>query len=416
MDQVVTYRLSAEQPILSAFLKTVSSFANYGSGTILFMPTATLQEVDLRASATQIEAMITASIVPIPDFFLHIAGGSILLQVKKGEEIPYYYDEVVYRRVRGSERRASPQEVRYLALQGVDTSYERQRASVQALTFNALEAKLQQVAAVECITQDLLKVLSLCDPDGFFNTAAQLVADNGNIRFSGIDVLRFGSTINTINYRETISDISLLAQYERAVALFAQYYCYEEIQGYTRKQRERIPKAAFTEVLARALAHRVWDINSFIQVGMYDDRIVITSPGGLPRGLEEQEYLHNNVAVVRNPTLAALLLRLKIIEDWGTGVERITRAYQHSYSQPDFTIRQNSIEVILPVIRTELPEMSREEEMLYDLLRTEEPISRAELDQRTSFDKSKTLRIINRLLDRQLIQRHGNGPGTKYSV
>ena len=48
-----------------------------------------------------------------------------------------------------------------------------------------------------------------------WNIAGELLADKNNLDFSGIDIVRFGRNINQILYRETISNKSLLFQYDR---------------------------------------------------------------------------------------------------------------------------------------------------------------------------------------------------------
>ena len=96
-------------------------------------------------------------------------------------------------------------------------------------------------------------------------------------------------------------------QYSRALAIFEQYYQYEEIEGYERERKELVPREAFREALANAMIHRVWDVNSYIQISMYDPKIEISSPGGLPGGLSRTEYLHNNISVLRNPIIAGLV-------------------------------------------------------------------------------------------------------------
>lgn len=53
-----------------------------------------------------------------------------------------------------------------------------------------------------------------------------------------------------------------------------------------------IPKEAFREAIANELAHRTWDVRSNINVAMYDNRIEITSPGVLPKGISKEEYLN----------------------------------------------------------------------------------------------------------------------------
>ena len=178
--------------------------------------------------------------------------------------------------------------------------------------------------------------------DGYYNIAAELLADDNNTEFSGLDIVRFGKDINQILYRETISKKSLLSQYDRAIEIFEQYYQYEEIEGYIRVKKELIPKEAFRESLANAIVHRVWDINSYIQISMYEDRIEINSPGGLPEGISADEYLYGNISVLRNPIIAGIFYRLNIIEKFGTGIMRINNEYSNSISKPNFDINNNS--------------------------------------------------------------------------
>ena len=63
---------------------------------------------------------------------------------------------------------------------------------------------------------------------GLVNNAAALLSDEN--RFYGIDMARFGSSINEIMDRETFSHMSILKQYDAAVNMIKRYYQYEEIK------------------------------------------------------------------------------------------------------------------------------------------------------------------------------------------
>ena len=102
------------------------------------------------------------------------------------------------------------------------------------------------------------------------------------IIFPGIDIVKFGESISIIQKRLTFEHISALSSYERTIEVFRDYYKYEVIQGADRKKFEKIPEAAFREAIANALIHRVWDVEAQIRVSMFDDRIEVVSPGGLP--------------------------------------------------------------------------------------------------------------------------------------
>jgi ATP-dependent DNA helicase RecG len=90
-------------------------------------------------------------------------------------------------------------------------------------------------------------------------------------------------------------------------------------------QREEIPEypmAALREALTNAVMHRDWfneGANVFVEI--YDDRIDIVSPGGLPAGLSAAELGARSVR--RNALIADLLHRIAFIEKAGTGIHRM---------------------------------------------------------------------------------------------
>ena len=95
--------------------------------------------------------------------------------------------------------------------------------------------------------------MNLYDKDGYYNIAGELLADENDIEYSGVDIVRFGKDINQILYRETLSNKSVLSQYDKTIEIFERYYQYEEIEGYDRIKKELIPREAFREALANAI-------------------------------------------------------------------------------------------------------------------------------------------------------------------
>ena len=59
-----------------------------------------------------------------------------------------------------------------------------------------------------------------------------------------------------------------------------------------------------------------------ITVAIYDDRLEITSPGRLKRGVTIEKMLEG-CSDCRNEALALALSYMNIIEDWGSGIPRI---------------------------------------------------------------------------------------------
>ena len=364
--------------------------------------------------------MINDTLDPVPKYKLEIkdldGNQIIILSVFKGKNTPYYYNGKAYRRSNTSTLEVDRLELNRLVIEGINIDYEEKKSSNQNLNFEALEIKLKKIVGIDSLSLDILKTLNLYDKDGYYNIAGELLADENDIEYSGVDIVRFGKDINQILYRETLSNKSVLSQYDKTIEIFERYYQYEEIEGYDRIKKELIPREAFREALANAIVHRVWDIKTHIQIGMYTDRIEISSPGGLPAGISKEEYLSGNVSILRNPIIAGVFYRLNFIEQFGTGVMRIIDEYRQSISKPKFEITENNIRIILPVIEIDESNLLEDEVIIFNILMDEVELSRGELDKKTGFSKSKTLRIINSLVDKSIVKKIGGGAGTTYTL
>lgn len=416
-----SYNQEFKVEVSRTFLKTVSAYSNYNDGEIIFGIDDHGNLVGLenaKEESLRIENMINDSIVPIPNFTIKVKEeGSktiVLVEVKKGKDTPYYYKGKAFKRADTSTVEVDRFELRRLAMEGINIDDEERKAASQDLSFNTLEYRLRKEAGIERINLDILKTLNLFNKDGYYNIAGELLADKNDIVFSGIDIVKFGKDIKKILYRETINNKSLLTQLDRAIEIFEQYYIFEEIEGYSRIKKELIPKEAFRESLANAIVHRVWDTNSYIQVAMYEDRIQINSPGGLPAGISKEEYLNGNISVLRNPIIAGVFNRLNIIEKFGTGIARINDEYSHSIPKPDFDVSENRIRIILPVTEIDKLDLSKDELFIYDLFKEGLELTRKEIDKKTEFEKSKTLRVLNSLVDKNIVVKIGSGTAVKY--
>lgn len=423
MEMKEKYNLEFKQNISRTFLKTVSAYSNYNDGKIIFGIDDDGNIVgmdDIKEACIKIENMINDNIDPVPQFHFDIEKindkNLIVLAVVKGKDTPYYYNRRAYKRSDSSILEVDRFELRRLNLKGVNMNYEEMESSSQNLEFTILESKLKEKLGIEKITPDILKTLSLLDKNGSYNIAAELLSDKNNIKFSGIDIVQFGTNMNQILYRETVDKASLLTQYDKTIETFERYYQYEQIEGYKRVKKELVPKGAFREALANALVHRVWDLNSYIQISMFKDQIEILSPGGLPEGISKEEYLYNNISLLRNPTIAGVFYRLDIIEKFGTGIMRINEEYSDSIVKPSFDISQNYIKITLPVMGMKILELSDDDNILLAIFRDEIELSRAELEDLSGFNKSKTLRLTNGLVNKNIIQKLGNGPSTTYRL
>lgn len=75
------------------------------------------------------------------------------------------------------------------------------------------------------------------------------------------------------------------------------------------------------ELLINAIAHKSYTISGDIFIKVYQDRLEITNPGGLPLGITKDNILHTTYR--RNPHLIRILHDLKLMEGEGTGYNLI---------------------------------------------------------------------------------------------
>ena len=413
-----TRTLEFKEKITNTFLKTVSAFSNYNGGTILFgvdddgnvkgLP-------DIKQACLDIENKINDSISPQPNYTLEIQNDdqTIKLTVKGGLQKPYLYKAKAYKRNDTATIEVDTLEFSRLVLEGKNISFEELPCKDQKLSFEILHRKLKENIQIETFNLDTLKTLNLYDNVKGFNNAAGLLADKNH--FPGIDIVKFGENISIIQKRETFENISVLDAYEKALTVFRDYYQYEVIKGVERKIIEKIPEAVFREAIANALIHRVWDIDSHIRVSLFDDRIEIVSPGGLPVGITAEEYFSGKLSVLRNRNLANVFYRLRLVEIFGTGIIRIKQLYAESLRKPDFEVSENAIKIVLPIFETNV-NLTEDEKVIYKFLSKTmlKPIS--EIAPYVPFGKSKTTQLLKTMGEKGVVAVEGKGRGTKYII
>lgn len=117
--------------------------------------------------------------------------------------------------------------------------------------------------------------------------------------------------------------------------------------GLERVDTKDYPSEAVREVLLNCLVHRDYSFSGSTLVNIYDDRIEFISLGGLVTGLK-METIFIGVSQTRNPALAAVFYRLRLIESFGTGIEKIQQSYLDTAARPDFIAVYGGFKVVLP--------------------------------------------------------------------
>jgi len=174
--------------------------------------------------------------------------------------------------------------------------------------------------------QDILRNLFLFDGEYLKNAGVLFFCKDVRKFFVGASVAcvlyQGKSKTNILDRKEFNADI--FSNYENALSytfskLNTQYIIKKE-----RTERLELPEEALREAIVNAIVHRDYLSTGHIQIDIYLDRVEITNPGGLVKGLSKKDF--GKVSLPRNPLLMDLMLRMSKIEKVGSGVNRIKDA------------------------------------------------------------------------------------------
>lgn len=109
-----------------------------------------------------------------------------------------------------------------------------------------------------------------------------------------------------------------------------------KIEGIYRKDIYELPPDSVRELIINAVINCSYLQSSHVQIAIYDDRLEITSPGGLMPGVTI-ERMKEGYSQIRNRALAYAFSYMNLIEGWGTGIPRLLREMkEYGLSEPEF--------------------------------------------------------------------------------
>ncbi len=264
----------------------------------------------------------------------------LILDVFKGEETPYYYSGdgtlEAFARIGNESVRASATELKRLVLRGRNTCYDSQMTlyRVEGYAFSKLRERYKKWTGNSFDNKNLVS-FGLADENGFFTDASALIADESPIRWSRLFCTRWngldksGGTMDALDDAEySGSVLSLIENGEAFIKRNARI-----MRRKTPNSREELPEyveRSYHEALVNALAHRDYLVyGSEVHIDIYDDRLEIYWPGGMPDGSMIQDRDPLTVpSTRRNPVLADVFNRLGYMEHKGSGFGKILNGYK----------------------------------------------------------------------------------------
>jgi len=412
--------------------KTVISFANTEGGEILIGidDDGTVVGVDdAHAIALQVTNSIRDSIKPDVTMFVRCEtkelDGRIVVavEVQRGTARPYYLagkgirPEGVYVRQGASTVPATESAILKMIKETGGDNYETVRALNQELTF-AIAEKAFKEERIRFGTEQK-RTLGIIGEDGAFSNLGLLLSDQcvhtvkiAVFEGSGKTVFKDRAEFSGSLLKQANDIYEYIDKHNRTKA---------EVSGLRRIDMRDYPPDAVREALLNSIVHRDYSYSGSILISLFDDRIEFVSLGGLPKGITYSDLMLG-VSVLRNDRLAQVFYRLRLIEAFGTGIPKIMECYRGQKAQPVIEISDNAFKITLPNTnfgREVLPEddgLSDTERKVIGYLSGRDSASRREIEEAIGLSQSTTIRVLNALIDRQLILRLGRGKNTTYTA
>ena len=376
---MIEYKENLEERRPKSWLKTVSAFANTKGGTILFGIRNSDKELIGIENASEISSKISefinAKIQPAPRYEVNPIRENdkqfIELKVADGPSVPYYYvsdgNKIAYVRTGDESVEAAPHVLNALILKRQNNTFDALPSpfKMEDLSFTLLEATLKKEIGITLKREADLISIGLLDINKNVTYAGVLFSDQGMLRQSRIFCTRWkgnekgsidGDALDDKEYTGSI--IALLDNAETFIKNNSKNQW--TIKGMMREEKTDYPREAVREALVNAIIHRDYQIiGSEIHVDMYDDRLEISSPGGMITGSKVQDLdLMKIPSIRRNNVISDLFSRLHLMERRGSGITRILRTYENFEKKPIFFSDSTQFLVVLPNKSPDLNEES----------------------------------------------------------
>ena len=310
----------------------IVAFANTKGGTILLGVrddrTIAGEKLtnDLKA---RINSIARNCAPPIQTKIKHIQN-IVAIEVPQGEEKPYSCASGYFRRLDGTTQKMSNHELRTMFQEHEKISFEEKTnrsVSWKDISGEKIRNFLKEadISIRKIIPQDILASLSLVQKGRITNAGALMFASRVDkfIPHAESIFAAFKGTDKTNIYDRNDVKEDLLIQFNEAVAFLKKHLnIRSEIRGFDRSDIYEIPLDALREAVVNAIVHRNYTINgTSIYVRIYDDRVEIENPGGLPDGITKLDFAKSSVR--RNPIIADMFHRMGKVERMGSGIERM---------------------------------------------------------------------------------------------
>lgn len=257
--------------------------------------------------------------------------------------------------------------VNELILKGTNQSFDSliTNAIKKDYSFTLLEATYLEHTGLRFEPSDYVS-FGLADKNGFLTNAGKLMTDQHTVYNSRMFCTRWNGLEKGSIFDDALDDKEYEGNLIYLLKSGSEFIRNNSKVRFVKEAQYRVDKPdyaerAVTEALVNALIHRDYIVlGSEIHIDMFDDRVEITSPGGMFGGGSIQEYdIYSMRSMRRNPIIADLFHRMKYMERRGSGLRKIVTeteklpGYSEKY-KPEFFSSAIDFRVVLKNVNYDL--------------------------------------------------------------
>lgn len=422
---------------LKGIIKAVIAFANTAGGDIVIGVKDKTKEIvglkDVLAEEERIASSIAESITPLirPDIEIHTYRNKeiIVVRVHHGAG-PFYIkadgpEKGVYVRFGSTNRVADNETINSLRLLARNMTFDELpniRGSRDLLDWPAIKEAFGDVHKTitdpKCLAMNVLvehagKVYPSYGGIILFGTKRREFFPDAIVRCA-----RFKGT-ERIHFLDTITiDAHLNLVLGKVSDFINKHITIRSVIGkIKRTDIPQYPEIAIREVIINALLHTDYAMRgATITVAIFDDRIEVANPGGLPFGMTLERVL-GGASRIRNHVIARIFNELGLIEQWGTGLNKIIDACkQHGLATPLFQEINNHFMVTIYSGSANTKTVRPWQQKIIEHIKVHGRISAKEAAVLWKINIRTTREKMKQLINDGIIQRIGTSAKDPYAV
>jgi predicted HTH transcriptional regulator len=199
---------------------------------------------------------------------------------------------------------------------------------------------------------------------------------------------------------------------EEAIAFVEKHSMHgAEIGAVRRKEQWTLPPVAVREAVINAVAHADYaQRGAPIRLAIFDDRLEVENPGLLAFGLTLED-LPRGISKLRNRVIGRVFHALGLVEQWGSGIQRMTEACRElGLAPPRFEELATRFRVTLFTGRVGRPALDETDRAIVEALAGGKGLLTSEIAAAISLTPRATRTRLVRLIGSGLLREVGTGP------